>query len=723
MRVRARTRWSFTAALCRGGAGGLCVFALTVSAQAQTILGTTTSSEREPLVGVFIQLLDANNREVLARLTDDQGRFLLTPQQPGTYRIHAELIGYDPVETGPFSLEAGEVLVRDLQLRPAAIHLPAIEVVTERRCRSGGEGGLDLRRLWEEARRSLRLSAWTARALMEFDVVLYERELDRHLRVISQQRENRTGFGPRPFQTMDAESLRKRGYTRPDSTSTTYYAPDESVLLSDAFAETHCFHARRGSGETERLLGLSFRPVRFPDNVDIEGTLWLDPVTSELRFLEYGYVGRGMPIRTSEAGGRLDFERLPGGATIIRRWRVRVPLAAPRSRSADRWFGRGARVLTGFSEHGAEVVAVRERRGQTVMAREAGIISGEARGPAGEPLADAIVYLAGSPDAARSDERGRFVLQAPTGRHELRVAHPLLSRLDAYGAGATVQVRPNEVASVDAPIASAPAIVARQCPHAPRSGLLYGRVTALERPVDESISVEIRAAEQPSAPIAVSGGGQNESVSGRTDRDGWYVLCGIPPAESLQIVARAADGALGIARGELSDGPALARVDVQLSQEPVAGLPLPDSVIPLEPIVATVPQRQMFGLEGFRRRKEGGIGRFIDREDIERKDPVRLTDLLRDVPGLRLLCDLGSCKIQFERARPPIHRVDCPVLYFVDGTPYPMTFPDAHLFPDDIEGIEVYTSATVPAEFNRMVGSPDSGSPRCGVILIWTRWR
>lgn len=705
-------------------AAALWLLIITGSAHAQTILGTTSSTEGEQLGGVFVQLLDANRRPVVARLSDKEGRFLLAGPRPGEYRIRAELIGHDPVELGPFAVGAGDVLVRELRLTPVAIGLQAIEVVAERRCRTRADTDPDLRPLWEEARRTLRLSAWSARELMEFDVVLYERDLDTDLQLRSHQREDRTGFGARPFETLEPDVLRDHGYTRSDSSGTTYYAPDEEVLLSDTFVDTHCFQARRGSDDTAGLLGLSFRPVRTSENVDIQGTLWLDPVTSELRFLEYRYVGKGLPFRTAEAGGRLDFERLTGGATIIRRWRIRVPVAAAPGSSGTRWFGRGRPVLTGFREYGAEVVTVRERHREARLARRSGVISGVVRGPAGEPLGGAVVYLSGSSHATPADEAGRFVLEAPPGRHELAVDHPLLRRLDAYGAAMVLEVAPDQVVSAVAPIAPIPTILARRCPDAPGASLVYGRVTRLDEPaVGQSVVVEVRSEPPPGEARAPSPEAAPVAVTSRTDGEGWYVACGVPPGRGLRVSAKARGGASGAARGELPDDPALARVDVQLGREAVAGLTPPDSVVTMEPIVASVTPRGLFGLEGFHRRKEQGIGRFIDRDDIERRKPVRVTDLLREVPGLRLLCDLGSCKVQFERAKPPIQGGDCPVLYFVDGTPLPMTFPDQYLFPGEIEGIEVHTTATVPAQFNRMVGSPDTGSPRCGVILIWTRWR
>ena len=56
---------------------------------------------------------------------------------------------------------------------------------------------------------------------------------------------------------------------------------------------------------------------------------------------------------------------------------------------------------------------------------------------------------------------------------------------------------------------------------------------------------------------------------------------------------------------------------------------------PLEVIAWS--ERPMNGLhEGFKRRLSNGLGTFITREDVEKRNPVLVTDMLRDVPGLQV---------------------------------------------------------------------------------------
>lgn len=131
-------------------------------------------------------------------------------------------------------------------------------------------------------------------------------------------------------------------------------------------------------------------------------------------------------------------------------------------------------------------------------------------------------------------------------------------------------------------------------------------------------------------------------------------------------------------------------------------------------------------LEGFWDRVKTGLGYYITREDVEARNPVLVTDLLRDLPGIQISGgSVGN--------RPSIRMVraanrNCATQIFVDGflVNRRIVTPNGSLLPDDVriddvvlpssvEGIEVYRGmSTVPAEFL----NPDSD---CGVIAIWTR--
>jgi hypothetical protein len=114
-------------------------------------------------------------------------------------------------------------------------------------------------------------------------------------------------------------------------------------------------------------------------------------------------------------------------------------------------------------------------------------------------------------------------------------------------------------------------------------------------------------------------------------------------------------------------------------------------------------------LTEFNRRREKGEGYFITRADILRRDPVRTTDMLRAVPGVRIASTTtGQASIRMRGGR------SCPVAYFVDGIRAPYFNLD-NVLPSSVEGIEIYKgTASVPPEFRGPL------TP-CAAIVLWTR--
>jgi hypothetical protein len=60
---------------------------------------------------------------------------------------------------------------------------------------------------------------------------------------------------------------------------------------------------------------------------EIEGTLWVDRETSELRLLEYRYAGVRPEYAAVNVGGFVEFLRLPTGSWLVNRWAIRMPRA------------------------------------------------------------------------------------------------------------------------------------------------------------------------------------------------------------------------------------------------------------------------------------------------------------------------------------------------------------------------------------------------------------
>ena len=136
--------------------------------------------------------------------------------------------------------------------------------------------------------------------------------------------------------------------------------------------------------------------------------------------------------------------------------------------------------------------------------------------------------------------------------------------------------------------------------------------------------------------------------------------------------------------------------------------------IPLEPLDIVERSALTPGLVGFEERRARGPGFFFDRESILRMQARQFTDILRRVPGLQVRPVSGS----YGNVSIQTRGSGCQVLFYMNGTPFPMP-PDypinTYVAPEDVVGVEVYSSSEIPAQFN------SSRHARCGVIVIWTR--
>lgn len=142
---------------------------------------------------------------------------------------------------------------------------------------------------------------------------------------------------------------------------------------------------------------------------------------------------------------------------------------------------------------------------------------------------------------------------------------------------------------------------------------------------------------------------------------------------------------------------------------------------PLEVVARRRSESQV--LQDFEARKDRGMGHYITRQEIERVSPSRVTDLLVELPGVRLRSSGTGLRrvVQMSRARGVLQ---CPTQVYVDGIRLntnagppeaQIVAIDDYVSPGSVEGIEVYRGlSTVPAEFLNEYAD-------CGVVAIWTR--
>lgn len=185
--------------------------------------------------------------------------------------------------------------------------------------------------------------------------------------------------------------------------------------------------------------------------------------------------------------------------------------------------------------------------------------------------------------------------------------------------------------------------------------------------------------------------------------DGQFRLQGVPVGARIVQVRmlgyQAVEEALTIAAG------GTVTVHVRLTSQPLAL-----NAVEINGAPVLIP-----AMQGFFDRRARGNGSFFTREEIARIQPRGVTDVLRRVPGIRV----ANNAVQTSRNGGSLSGRTCPMLYYVDGQPFPIPQDNSinsYVGVDDLEAVEVYTgTARIPAQF-----SSNQYNSRCGVVLIWT---
>lgn len=345
-----------------------CCLALAGRLGAQVVRGEVVDGgTARPIVGAVVILIDDHGARRAGVLTDDAGRFAVRAPAPGRYTLRIDRIGYASSTSPPLALGEGQTVERRLAASAVPISLAAMTVRGDDRCRvRPGEGERSFT-LWREARKVLEAANISAESgLVEARVRRYVRVLDAYtLGVRREESAVTVTRGSRPFvAARSPEELARDGYVSRDERYTTYYAPDAEVLLSDPFAATHCFRALPPDDDHRGLVGLAFEPARKRKLPDVKGVLWLDARTGALTRMEFRHTNLFPQVPPSKYGGELEFERLPSGAWIVRRWWLRFPVftesaATERPAGDMRELGIGKLPYSGFQEEGGEVLTSR----------------------------------------------------------------------------------------------------------------------------------------------------------------------------------------------------------------------------------------------------------------------------------------------------------------------------------------------------------------------------
>jgi hypothetical protein len=527
-----------------------------------------------PVVGALVIVVDATGRPIARTASRDFGEYSVTAA-PGTYRVQVLQIGWRPTFAGPFTLVGGAVTRADIDATGSRILLDPIIITDRSECRVHPDSAAAAFVLWDEARKALIAASMTSAEPLTMTLKRTEQELDRDgSRVNWDSTTTRNGLTLRPFVSLPPERLARDGYMSADAQANkTYWGPDADVLLSESFVSSHCIRVIRPSavGDSARLVGVGFSPSTKRKNVvDIEGVLWLDRSSAELRTFDYHYVNTSQAVEKAAPGGHLSFLRILSGRWIVEQWSIRVPSTATRVIRGDAPTVPGAQRVDTQRE---EMTNIRVTSGQVAEIRRGNDVLWE-RGRVtvvvqvvdsvtSAPVRGVLVRTAESRSASATDSTGRVRLdRISPGPMTFRLESPTLESIGRSPFMVPATVAATNDAAISIAIPSERAAVVARCGERSLDwgeGLLRGNIMG-----SDSIA---------KAPVIISwktsytrlGGGESVAAEQRREielgPDGAFEVCGVPRDATVTIQRKGE--AAPLATGQFAPGALAASVVVR----------------------------------------------------------------------------------------------------------------------------------------------------------------
>jgi hypothetical protein len=197
--------------------------------------------------------------------------------------------------------------------------------------------------------------------------------------------------------------------------------------------------------------------------------------------------------------------------------------------------------------------------------------------------------------------------------------------------------------------------------------------------------------------VSLRGAGPAAGAFNVTDSTGRFRIARLPPGRYTLHLAYA---------GQSSEE---YQVALQPGRTLDVSILLDAKAVDLSPIVVEAASTDYaLSLAGFYARRDHGFGRFVTRDDIDRRHPANLSNMLAGM-GITMRCQRTHCiPVRYAAGR------RCAVSVFLDGLRVENYNIDM-IPPEDVLGVEVYRQGTdTPAEFSRW-------SADCGAVVIWTK--
>ena len=552
---------------------GIAVALLAASrAYSQTLMGRVTR-DNAPVVGALVLVIDAGGRTVARTASRELGEYSVSAA-PGTYRVQVLQIGWRPTLAGPFTLVGGALTRANIDATGSRILLDPIIVTDRSECRVRPDSAAAAFVVWDEARKALIAASMTSAEPLTMTLKRTEQELDRDGgRVNWDSTAIRSGLTLRPFVSLPPEKLARDGYMTADAQANkTYWGPDADVLLSESFVSSHCLRIVRAPqvGDSARLVGVGFSPSKRRDIVDVEGVLWLDRATAELRGMDYHYVNTSKIVEKANPGGHLLFLRLLSGRWIVEQWFIRVPSTAMRVIRGDAPTVPGAHRVDTQRE---ELMNIRVTSGQVAEIRRGNDVLWE-RGRVNivvqvvdsvtsAPVRGVLVRTAESRSAIASDSGGRVRLDriAP-GPITVRLESPMLESIGRSPFMVPVTVTATNDATISIAIPSERAAVVARCGERSLDwgeGMLRGSIVGSDSTAKGPVVITWKTS------YARLGGGESVVAEQKREvqlgNDGAFEMCGIPRDATVTIQRKGETAPL--ATGQFAPGALAASVVVR----------------------------------------------------------------------------------------------------------------------------------------------------------------
>lgn len=329
-----------------------CLLLLASPLPAQRLAGTAWLPDGSTAAaGVIIVAADSAGREVAHTVTRAGGGFAFFVDSTQALSFSALRVGYQATPLFTRRMRDGETDSVRVVLGDTRTALPTRVPRGASTCGGRDDGRAAVRALLDEARKVMlasrhRLGRSDANART---VTFQHRTAKNGEDTLYTFMRRAEGPPPPLFEEVPTEELERRGFFATIMGERTFNVPGLETLPSEWFVETHCFTLSRINDDGYVV---TFKPARERRGlVDVEGEYRFDRATAGLRSVTFRYEGLPQEERHSEAGGTIEFVRLPNGEWSALRWHQRFPLLGYRSASGNTTFVQSQMTLIDIIGH------------------------------------------------------------------------------------------------------------------------------------------------------------------------------------------------------------------------------------------------------------------------------------------------------------------------------------------------------------------------------------